>query len=84
MEKSISSLEWFGKPKYKYEIKRGAEILYRCTSVMKNQDDVLETLIDRYKADKGVINIYCNGELIKVLNKLKMGRKPKYHWSNPS
>lgn len=75
---------WFGKPKYKYEIKRGAEILYRCTSVMKNQDDVLETLIDRYKADKGVINIYCNGELIKVLNKLKMGRKPKYHWSNPS
>ena len=75
---------WYGKPKYKYEVKRGAEILYRCTSIAKYQDDVLETLIDRYKADKGVINIYCNGELIKVLNKLKMGRKPKYHWSNPS
>lgn len=75
---------WYGKPKYKYEVKRDCRLVYRCTSVMKNQDDVLEILTDRFKADSGIVHIYRNGELIKVLNKLKMGRKPKYHWSNPS
>ncbi|CAB4162120.1 hypothetical protein UFOVP778_29 [uncultured Caudovirales phage] len=84
MKKSISSLEWFGKAKFHYIVKRDSYEVYRCTSVMKDQNDVLETLIDRFKADSGVVRIFCNGIEIKVLNKLKMGRKPKYHWSNPS
>lgn len=73
---------WFGKPKYKYEVKRGAEILYRCTSVIKNQDDVIETLIDRFKADKCVVRIFCNGIEIMVLNRLKLGRKRKCSWND--
>jgi hypothetical protein len=86
MEKSISELvqpHFYGKPKFHYIVKRESYEVYRCTSVMKDQNEVLETLIDRYKADSGVIRIYCNGKEIKVLNQLKMGRKPKYHWSNP-
>lgn len=79
MEKLISSLEWFGKPKYKYEVKRGAEILYRCISIAKYQDDVLEELINRFKGEKSVIKIICNGEEKIVLNRLKVGRKAKYH-----
>lgn len=84
MKKSISSLEWFGKAKFQYIVKRDSYEVYRCTSVMKDQNDVLETLIDRFKADSGVVRIFCNGVEIKVLNRLKMGMKPKYHWSNPS
>lgn len=84
MEKSTHRLEWFGKPKFHYVVKRESSEVYRCTSVAKYQDDVLNTLIERYKADKGVVHIYCNGEVVKVINQLKLGRKPKYHWSNPS
>ena len=84
MEKSISALEWFGKPKFHYIVKRDCRVVYRCTSIMKDQESVLNELIDLFKADKGVVNIFCNGEKIKVLNRLKIGRKPKYHWSNPS
>jgi hypothetical protein len=86
MEKSISEIvqpHFYGKPKFQYIVKRESYEVYRCTSVMKDQEDVLNTLIDRYKADSGVIRIYCNGNEIKVLNRLKLGRKPKYHWSNP-
>jgi hypothetical protein len=86
MEKSISEIiqpHFYGKPKFHYVVKRESTIVYRCTSVMKDQKDVLNTLIDRFKADKGVIRIFCNEKEIKVLNRLKMGRKPKYHWSNP-
>jgi hypothetical protein len=86
MEKSISELvqpHFYGKPKFHYVVKRESTIVYRCTSVMKDQEDVLSTLIDRFNADKGVIRIFCNEKEIKVLNRLKMGRKPKYHWSNP-
>jgi len=85
MDKSISNLNqphFEGKPKFHYVVKRENYEVYRCTSVMKDQEFVLNTLIDRYKADKGVVRIFCNGEQLKVLNRLKMGRKKKYSWND--
>jgi fructose-1,6-bisphosphatase len=79
MEKSISNLEWFGKAKFHYIVKRESYEVYRCTSIAKYQDDVIETLIDRFKADKGVVRIFCNGIEIMVLNRIKVGGKAKYH-----
>jgi hypothetical protein len=73
-----------GKPKFHYVVKRSGRLVYRCTSVMKDQEEVLNTLIERFKDDKGIVHIFRNGERVKVINQLKMGRKPKYHWSNPS
>ena len=87
MEKSVSEVvipNFKGKPKFHYVVKRSCRLVYRCTSVMKDQDEVLNTLIERFKDDKGVVHIFCNGERVKVINQLKMGRKPKYHCSNPS
>jgi predicted RecB family nuclease len=87
MEKSISELvipQFQGKPKFHYVVKRDCRLVYRCTSVMEDQDDVLNTLIDMFKADKGVVHIFRNGERVKVINQLKIGWKPKYHLSNPS
>jgi len=85
MDKSISEIEqphFYDKPKFNYIVKRNNYEVYRCTSVMKDQEYVLNTLIDRYKADKGVVRIFCNGEEIKVLNRLKLGRKKKYSWND--
>ena len=87
MEKSISELaepNFYGKPKFHYVVKRDCRLVYRCTSISKDQEYVLDTLIDMFKADKGVVHIFRNGERVKVINRLKIGRKPKYHWSNPS
>ena len=75
---------WYEKPKFHYVVKRCCRLVYRCTSVMVDQEEVLNTLIERFKDDKSVVHIFRNGEKIKVLNRLKIGRKPKYHWSNPS
>lgn len=69
---------WYGKPKFHYVVKRESSIVYRCTSVCSDQESILSTLIDRFKADNGVVRIYRNGEQIKVLNRLKTGRKRKY------
>jgi hypothetical protein len=38
---------------------------------MKDQEYVLNTLIDRFKDDKSVVHIFRNGERVKVLNQLK-------------
>jgi hypothetical protein len=38
---------------------------------MKDQENVLNTLIERFKDDKGVVHIFRNGERVKVLNQLK-------------
>jgi hypothetical protein len=62
---------WYGKTKFKYEVKRDCRLVYRCTSVSNDQEYVLDTLIDMFKADKGVVHIFRNGEKIKVLNQLK-------------
>jgi len=78
----ITSIQWYGKDKFHYVVKRNAYVVYRCTSVSKYQDDVLNAIIDRYKADKGVVRIFRNGEEIMVLNRLKLGRKKKYSWND--
>jgi len=78
----ITSIQWYGKPKFHYIVKRESYEVYRCTSVLKDQESVLNTLIDRYKEDRGVVRIFCNGEQIKVLNRLKTGRKKKYSWND--
>jgi len=81
MDKSISKIEqpqFYDKPKFNYIVKRDAYVVYRCTSVLKDQESVLNTLIDRYKEDRGVVRIFRNGEEIIVLNRLKLGRKKKY------
>ena len=75
----LQSYDWYGKKKYQYIVKRESYEVYRCTSVCSDQESILSTLIDRYKADKGVVRIFCNGEEIKVLNRLKLGRKRKYY-----
>ena len=85
MEKSINELEgpiWHGKKKFHYIVKRESYEVYRCTSVCSDQESILSTLIDRYKADSGVVRIFCNGEQVKVLNRLKLGRKRKYSWND--
>jgi hypothetical protein len=71
MVKSVSELNFYGKPKFHYVVKRESYEVYRCTSVMKDQEDVLNTLIERFKDDKCVVHIFRNGEKIKVLNQLK-------------
>lgn len=73
---------WYGKPKFHYVVKRESSIVYRCTSVSSDQESILSALIDRFKADSGVVRIYRNGEQIKVLNRLKTGRKRKYSWND--
>lgn len=71
MVKSVSELNFYGKPKFHYVVKRCCRLVYRCTSVMKDQEYVLNTLIDRFKDDKSVVHIFRNGERVKVLNQLK-------------
>jgi hypothetical protein len=61
-----------GKPKFHYVVKRSCRLVYRCTSVMKDQDEVLNTLIERFKDNKGVVHIFRNGERVKVINHLKI------------
>ena len=73
---------WYGKPKFHYVVKRESSIVYRCTSVSSDQESILSALIDRFKADSGVVRIYRNGEQIKVLNRLKTCRKRKYSWND--
>lgn len=73
---------WYGKPKFHYVVKRESSIVYICTSVCSDQESILSVLIDRFKADSGVVRIYRNGEQIKVLNRLKTGRKRKYSWND--
>jgi len=85
MDKSISKVEqplFYGKPKFHYIVKRDSYEVYRCTSVCSDQESILSILIDRYKADSGVVRIFCNGEQVKVLNRLKLGRKRKYSWND--
>ena len=57
---------WYGKPKFHYVVKKNSRLLYSCTSVMKDQDEVLNTLIERYKNDYEIIHIYCNGQKLKL------------------
>lgn len=60
---------WYGNKKYHYVVKRGGHIVYRCTSVGDYQDQVLDTLIDRYGNDTKEVYIYRNTALLMVLNK---------------
>ena len=78
MEKSISEIvqpHFYGKPKFHYVVKYQSRVLYRCTSVMKYQDEVLDALIDRFRQENGVVSIFRNGERVAVLNRLKRGLK---------
>lgn len=87
MEKSINQLQtplWYGKPKYHYKIFKNNLLYYSCISVMKDQDEVMNTLVERFKGDRIPYKVFCNGTHIKTINGAKKGRKSKYHWSNPS
>jgi len=90
MEKSVKSVNayqtpfWYGKPKYHYKVYKHNLLYYSCTSIMKDQEEVLQTIIERFKGDSKPYKIYRNGTLIEIVNKGKKGRKKAYHWSNPS
>jgi len=72
MEKSINVLQWYGKPKFHYEVKWQCKVIYRCTSTAQYQEDVLDALIDRFRQEKGVVSIFRNGDKVAVLNRLKI------------
>ena len=74
---------WYGKPKFHYKVFKNNILFYSCTSIAKDQNEVLETLIERFNGGSMVYKIFCNGILIEKLNAKKPGRKSKYHWSNP-
>ena len=63
----LHQLHFQGKPKFHYVVKISSRLVYRCTSVMKDQEEVLNTLIERFKDDKGVVHIFRNGERVKVI-----------------
>jgi len=78
---------WYGKPKYHYKVFKNNILFYSCTSIAKNQIEILQAIVERFKGDSSTYKIYCNGTLTEVVNKgvkSKAGRKKKYHWSNPS
>lgn len=78
MEKSISEIvqpHFHGKPKFHYVVKYQGRVLYRCTSVMKYQDEVLDAIIDRFRQENGIVSIFRNGERVAVLNRIKRGLK---------
>lgn len=64
---------WHGKDKFHYKVKRGNDIIYRCTSVSNNQEEVIKILIDRYCMDFDNVIIYRNNDIIwgKRYNKRK-------------
>lgn len=67
----IDTISWYGKKKYRYQVKRGSDVLYNCISTAKYQDDVLEVLVERYRGDKSTIRIICNGDTVALLNRQK-------------
>ena len=93
MKKSVKSVNayqtplWYGKPKYHYKVFKNNKLFYSCTSIAKDQIEILQDIVERFKGDSSTYKIYCNGTLTEVVNKgvkSKAGRKKKYHWSNPS
>ena len=78
MIKSVPRLQWYGKPKFHYVVKYENSEIYRCTSVAKYQEDVLEVLISRFKRENGLVSIFCNGSKVCVLKGLKIAFKSIY------
>ena len=72
MEKSVPRLQWYGKPKFQYIVLVNCKEAYRCTSIAKNQTEVYETLIERFKSENNYVSIMCNGVIFCVINRSKI------------
>lgn len=83
-QKIMEAKMWYGKPKFHYKVLKNNMLYYSCVSTAKYQDEVLNELIRRFKGENKPYKIFCNGNLVEIVNRGKSGRLKHDYGKIPS